>query len=183
MSTIAKPIDRPVLADQVAKAARDMFADGKLRQLICSSDRDRRPQAIQQIVQAFYKLGKSLGYRVATTTRNRKQLGADAEQGWSYDLVWLLPEDEKEGYTTCVPLALECELNPLQNDDDFLKLVQGRAEVRVWVARDHNHAEHIKVCKEQIRRFTCSQSEDTYVLILSGVRGETIETFVNGEPL
>ncbi len=57
---------------------------------------------------------------------------------------------------------------------DFQKLIQARADVRVWVAvvgdeKDAN--QQIKNCKVQIKHFAGSMTGDEYVLIVFCERG------------
>jgi len=67
-------------------------------------------------------------------------------------------------------------------DDDFLKLVIGRGEIRVWLscASDPESAkQHIADCKEQVRRFTGTLPGDVYVFIIFdwAEKGVKIERF------
>jgi hypothetical protein len=68
-------------------------------------------------------------------------------------------------------------------DLDYVKLVVGRADVRVWlscVANVDDAKTHIDRCEKQARRFAGSLSGDTYVFIIFewATKNVTIETRV-----
>ena len=55
-------------------------------------------------------------------------------------------------------------------DGDFQKLVQARAEVRVWISSSHNPAlaqQHLANCKKQVQLFSGSLPGDTYLFIIN----------------
>lgn len=122
----------------------------------------------RSVKQAFGNLGKQLGYQVAASGYS----GAD-EGEWLYDMVWFT---SREGLLRQQAMVLESEFKPggsvLQAaavDGDFMKLVQARAEVRVWFALIPNPelaAQHIKNCKSQASAFEGAVHGDTYVLIV-----------------
>jgi hypothetical protein len=54
-------------------------------------------------------------------------------------------------------------------DGDFQKLVQARADVRVWISACHNTdiaEKHLVSCKEQIKRFSGTDPDDNYIFII-----------------
>src|SRR5207302_10820565 len=119
--------ERSELAAKIEQAAKEAFDDGKLGTLL----RGQWTAATVAIKQAFHDLGIKLGYRVAGSGF----AGADPE--WKYDLIWFV--EDGEGFTTHLPLILESELKPRGKVDlDFVKLVDGRADVRVWLSCSAN---------------------------------------------
>jgi len=139
--------------------------------------------ATKNIKQVFGDLGKDFGFVVAASG----YAGADDGE-WLYDMSWFV-SDPKSGLFLRQPLALESELNPgggvkfsAAVDADFHKLVQARAEIRVWLAAVPNQTlaeAHIANCKQQARLFQDASGDDTYILILyNWERGDTfIESF------
>jgi hypothetical protein len=152
-------IQRSEIFAEVKRVARDSFGGGKFGDFMHPPWKENATPAIKK---AFADLGTRLKFRVA----GAGCAGADPE--WKYDLVWFL--EDNEGYTVRVPLILESELTPKGRVDiDFVKLVDGRAEVRVWVSCAANPGkarEHIDACKEQILRFPGSLPDDVYVFII-----------------
>jgi hypothetical protein len=73
--------------------------------------------------------GVRLGYQVAAAG-----FPGRFDKGWVYDLTWFIPGEGKFE----VAMALESELSLRTSvtnfDDDFLKLLDSTADVRVWVA-------------------------------------------------
>jgi hypothetical protein len=168
-------IEKTELAAHVEQAARDGFNNGKLAELLGRGS--HWTPATAAIKKVFYDLGKKLGFCVAAS-------GCPGSDGgeWKYDLTWY--EEDQQGYTTRIPLILETELKPQGKivDLDFVKLVAGRADVRVWLSCAANRdaiKTHIERCEEQARRFAGSVPGDTYVFIIFdwAARGDvTIET-------
>lgn len=103
------------------------------------------------VVGLFQKLGRDLGYEVGP--------------GWLYDMYWCMEEPAKNGrFLTGIPMVLETERKPDPHlDGDFQKLVQARADVRVWISTCSNARSHINICEEQIRLFDGTRSGDQYV--------------------
>ena len=166
-------IEKSELAAKVVTAAKEAFGSGKLGELL----RGEWTPATAAIKEVFDDLGMKLGYRTAGSGR------AGADPQWKYDLIWF--EEDKDGYTTRLPLILESELKPKGKmvDLDYVKLVAGRADVRVWLscAANANDAKaHIDKCEEQSRRFAGSLPGDAYVFIIFewATRSVTIETRV-----
>lgn len=101
--------------------------------------------------------------------------GCEADDGeWLYDMIWY-EEEEREGKRlfTRLPMVMECEntMGPIAESadvkDDFQKLVQARADVRVWIhlaPSPEIASEHIKNCKRQIRAFSETAPGDQYVI-------------------
>jgi hypothetical protein len=109
-------------------------------------------------------LGKNLGYMVSASGYK----GADQGE-FLYDMIWYELGDD--GFVLRQQMAMECENNISPSncvDDDFQKLVQARADVRVWVSTAVNSSDieqHIRNCESQIRKFYGSQPGDQYVLL------------------
>jgi hypothetical protein len=110
-------------------------------------------------------LGKQLKFLVSA-----KGCGPDGE--WLYDMSWSETCKLDGGGYLLVgqPLVLETEERPDKVlDGDFQKLVQARADVRVWIAKvnpKQSVQDHVAKCKEQIKRFVGSQPDDTYVFMI-----------------
>ncbi|MCC8956181.1 hypothetical protein H8B02_22950 [Bradyrhizobium sp. Pear77] len=92
---------------------------------------------------------------------------ANAGQEWLYDMVWY---EVADGYTTRLALAGECELKSpeLPVDGDFAKLVQARADVRLWISAPKNSEiamTHLANCKRYAATFPGAMPGDTYVFV------------------
>lgn len=146
------PRSRSDIADIVEQGARAVFAGVK-------------PTTVA-IKQEFRDIGRRLGYYVAAS-------GCNADDGeWLYDLVWYV---ESNGFFVLQPLALESERHPDQRlDGDFHKLVQARAEVRLWICKLHSKQsleEHLTIYKQQINCFAGTQSGDVYIFVVYDYAG------------
>jgi hypothetical protein len=129
-----------------------------------------RGHATREIKKFFAGLGKTLEHTV--TSRDHIAVGADSGE-WLYDMVWY---KNNEGYFSRQILVLESEIKPGNSvanattvDVDFHKLVQARADIRVWLAPIPNTEmifEHLHNCKKQILSFEQSQAGDFYLFIL-----------------
>jgi hypothetical protein len=165
------------LAAQVERMAHEVFGNGKLAALLRTGDPGRWTRTTVAIKQTFHDLGTKLGYRVAASGC----IGTNRGE-WKYDLAWFV--EDQDGYTISLPLILESELKPTGKIDlDFVKLVAGRADVRVWLSCAANASaadDHIDNCMQQIRRFAHSRRGDTYVFIIFEwlTNGVTIKTCV-----
>jgi hypothetical protein len=102
---------------------------------------------------------------------------------WLYDLVWFQLE---KGYLTRQILVMECELDPDPLlDGDFQKLVQARADVRLWVSCAPNEKlaeDHLKNCKQQAALFSGAVAGDSYIFVMDNwtVPKTSVERFVVG---
>ena len=106
-----------------------------------------------------------------------------------YDMVWYTMRD---GFLVGQAMVLESELKPggsvltsAEVDGDFQKLVQARAEIRVWLALFPNEllaSQHLANCKRQACSFENGMPEDTYIFIIyNWTTGTTlVEEFVVG---
>lgn len=110
---------------------------------------------------------------------------AGAEPGWLYDVVWY---ESKDGYMTRQVLVAECELQSPDPpvDGDFQKLVQARADVRLWISCPKSAeigAEHLRNCKRQAELFSGAAAGDTYIFVTEDWVNQqpSIERFVIGD--
>lgn len=124
----------------------------------------------KETIPGFAALGKQLGFMVS---------GEGCGDGeWLYDLSWSETTERTGGgyYIKAQRLVLESESTPDRVlDGDFQKLVQARADVRVWMAKVHSKQsveEHVAECKEQIRRFAGTQPDDAYVFMIYDTQGK-----------
>ena len=137
-------IDQESLASKIKATAEEIaFGD-----ILTSTFR----AATHHVMRIFDELGRSLGYEV--------------EIGWLYDMTWYVEEGR---VMSDLPMVLECEWNrlPRHRDEinsDFQKLVQARADVRVWISASPDAAStHIENCERQIRLFSGSLPGDRYI--------------------
>lgn len=89
--------------------------------------------------------------------------GADYGE-WLYDVCWFVEDSE---CLTHLPLVAECEWGPEGPcDGDFQKLLQARADHRLWlfqVPTDDAAREMFVGCRANVRRFSGSQVGDRYL--------------------
>jgi hypothetical protein len=158
-------ITRNLLLDSIEQEARTSFQGALLTGLLNAG-----PRSTTAIVkERFGDLGRRLGCKVAAAGYKHADEGE-----WLYDMVWYLLEN---GLMTRQLMALESEwkhgILVSQNaevDGDFQKLVQARAEVRVWISSSHNPTlagQHLRNCKEQVKSFSGSLPGDAYVFIIN----------------
>jgi hypothetical protein len=125
------------------------------------------------------KLGHDRGFRVAA----RECAGTDWSE-WLYDMVWY--EQDKELYLTRQILVMECELAPEPPvDGDFQKLIQARADVRIWISCSPNEKiaeEQLANCKRQAALFSGAMAGDSYIFITDNWTNPktSIERFIVG---
>ncbi len=127
------------------------------------------------------KLGRKLGYKILC---RRSHFSDTDDVEWLYDMTWYT--EDKEKFFTGMSMVLESELNrrPKHRDEvdgDFHKLVQARADVRVWISTSPNDARlHIDNCKRQIQLFSGTTSGDQYMFAVFDWTAEKplIERFV-----
>jgi hypothetical protein len=158
-------ITRNELLDSIVKEARIAFEGPQLTGLLRAGPRS----TTMLVKERFGDLGRHLGCKVAAAGYRHADEGE-----WLYDMVWYLLEN---GMMTRQLMVLESEWKHgvlvSQNaevDGDFQKLVQARAEVRVWISSSHNPAlaqQHISNCKKQVESFSGSLSGDAYVFIIN----------------
>jgi hypothetical protein len=124
--------------------------------------------ATTEIKRFFASLALPDGFKVSASRT------PDAHGGeWLYDLTWY---EESGGFYRRQILVLESEMHPGYTiadcdhvDVDFHKLVQARAEIRVWVAALPSAAllsSHVENCKRQIVNFSQGEADDFYLFVL-----------------
>lgn len=123
-------------------------------------------QRTREVKDELQRLGTTLGFKVAAS-------GCQADEGeWLYDMIWYELSNDKIWYRWQA-MVLECEwkmgVPVAQNadvDGDFQKLVQARADVRVWISTAANSDlanKHIENCKKQIVEFSATVPNDKYL--------------------
>jgi hypothetical protein len=145
------PLTSAQLVEQVEAAARVIFAPRPF------------PLATREVKTFFGDLGRSLDFRICASGYK----GADDGE-WLYDLVWF--ESDEEGFMIRQALVLQTEGRPdLVLDGDFQKLVQARADLRVWITSLPNAVlsrQHVETCKRQAQLFSGRSVGDIYLLIV-----------------
>jgi len=123
----------------------------------------RRIDWTREIKTVLGDLGIALRYEVAASGYK------GASQGeFLYDMVWYQLD---QGFLIDQSMVMEVEylVAPLNCvDDDFQKLVQARANVRVWITTCANMSDvdrHVANCEKQIQVFRGSHDDDEYVLV------------------
>ena len=140
-------------------------------------DPDSNADWTQTIKQRIYNLGAKNGFATFAGGVDRMDRDPSWHGGeWLYDLCWLdygskdLSSDEQ--WFRSIPLVLESEWSPNDGDiyDDFQKLLQARANLRVMilVANDEEHAKLRleKLIRPAIERFARSQRYDYYLIAI-----------------
>ena len=124
-------------------------------------------QWTSSILTALCRIGKEqFGYSVhASTNFVDKQYKHGGE--WLYDVIWCEYKEEK---LKSVPVVGECEWGDVpQIKDDFEKLIQARAAVRVFVFNGGYSENGAEVIANEIRdwvgAFEGTQQGDTYLLV------------------
>lgn len=155
------------LASVVEQAARESLAGPRLGEIMrrCANWRE----ITGAIKHLFGDLGMRLEYFVAASGFRH----ADARE-WLYDMIWYSESEDR--LFSRVALVLESELNPgggvrnaAEIDGDFCKLVQARADLRVWLALLPNRAAvelHLRNCKRQARGFAGAAQGDAYLFVI-----------------
>lgn len=92
---------------------------------------------------------------------------SDKKVEWLYDVVfWNI--DNTTGFASSMPLAVESEWEITQSrEGDFEKLVQSRAELRLWIVQDRDKdsvQRHFQQCIKIISGFNASMAGDQYLL-------------------
>lgn len=94
-----------------------------------------------------------------------------ADSGWLYDFTWAEMDRPKErGQLLLIHLAVESELSSLdpEMDGDFHKLIQVRAEHRLWIfacLSREDVEKYMKRCVEHIGAFQRTVDGDRYLMV------------------
>jgi hypothetical protein len=115
-----------------------------------------------QIKDLICKLGENEGCHVCASGTKKKERWGE----WLYDVTWF-KNDKKDKFIAYFPLVLECEWGDEKEVIyDFQKLLLARSRHRVIIfgeeRKKSNAQEIIEKLKEEVRRFTASQSGDRY---------------------
>jgi hypothetical protein len=112
---------------------------------------DTKKHWTKRLLTAISEVGHKRGHHVC-------------QGGWLYDLVWLKLAQDGTGYIAGVPLILESWLDHKNIDEDFMKLLLGRAQHRVMIfqhGRGQQNFERItRHLVEQVRAFAHTQRGD-----------------------
>jgi hypothetical protein len=124
----------------------------------------RRPSTMNLII-ALGELGVASGFYVCG--KGCKRFGKDGQGGWLYDLVWL--KQAKDGLIEDIPLILESELQGADDknvNEDFMKLLIGRARHRVMIFRHIGGAERrFESFTDQVKLCTLTAPGDRYLFL------------------
>jgi hypothetical protein len=127
-----------------------------------------------EIKRFFHDLARGYGFDVTVS-------GVEGAYGgeWLYDLAW---HAQSEGFYRRQTLVLESEMRlgkvaeSAQIDGDFHKLVQARADIRVWAAALNTPdllAKHLENCKRQIDVFSQGETGDYLFVLFDWTNGKT----------
>lgn len=154
------------ILERIVDMAASRLAGAQLTELLHGS---RWRPTTAHVKAAFGDLGKMLGFRVAASGYP----GADDGE-WLYDMLWYSVDED--GCLARIAMALESEFKPggsvvnaASVDGDFEKLVQARAEIRVWFAllpSPELARAHVENCKRLASRFAGASSGDRYVFMI-----------------
>lgn len=93
-------------------------------------------------------------------------LSVDGE--WLYDICWYKSSRGEGGNLIRLPLVAECEWAPdPEMDGDFQKLIQARADLRVWIFQagsPQTVKQYFAACKQQVCDFAETLPGDRYLL-------------------
>ena len=158
--------DRQEIATRIEEATKLSFEGSRFKGLLKTSGWGATTKFVKE---TLGDLGKQLGYQICASG----YAGADDGE-WLYDMVWYNRSSDR--LLSNIAMVLESEFNPgggglnaTDVDGDFEKLVQARAEVRVWLALLPNsemERNHIMNCKRQATSFNGALPGDVYVFII-----------------
>jgi hypothetical protein len=163
-------VDKSTITDALCVCLNQTVRDN-----LASELRNSRPEWTQKIRRALTDAARGLGLRVAPSGE---------EGSFLYDMVWY-SVDKNEIFLK-QHLVCEFEYNiapPNFVDVDFEKLVQARADVRLWISTSANKTDslrHIENCKRQICVFEGSQLADRYIMLLfewEPIKSHTFEVY------
>jgi len=162
-SQIPAEFGREFLLQKIEQTAKSALKGGKITEILCNSGPNGRTLTTTYIKQTFGALGHSLGYFVNTCGAHYP----DTDGGeWLYDMLWSHTEEDGD-YEQFMVLESELETTDTGAvDDDFLKLVQARADVRVYIAVCNNREtahQLIGNCKRAASAFRGAVPGDAYV--------------------
>ena len=158
-----------LLADQIERTANEVFDDNKLGILLGTPG--WKTKATRLIKQTIGDLGQELGYHVAASGFPH------FDRGWVYDVVWFVPGHGRFE----VVMAMESELDPIAItiDDDFLKLLDSTAHVRVWltcVTNSQSVERHLTSYLKEAERFKKTIPGTMFIFIVFDLENRRITT-------
>ncbi|HLA36229.1 MAG TPA: hypothetical protein VJ001_15305 [Rhodocyclaceae bacterium] len=123
-----------------------------------------RKEWTRSLKDALGCLGREQGFEICASGYPGAQEGE-----WLYDMSWVVLDRDNYGSLKRLAVVVESEWAPdPQLDGDFQKLVQARADIRVWIFISANGAEvrnYIARCKKQVELFQGSISGDRYIFV------------------
>jgi hypothetical protein len=153
-------LDPQKLADQIEQRANEVFGSNELATLI----RNNRKEATRSIKKMFGEQGERLDYKAAASG-----FPGRFDPGWVYDLVWFVPGEGK--FEVAMAIESELDTTSVTNfDDDFLKLLDSTADVRVWLTCGANSQlaeQHATNYLEEARRFKRMIPGTVFIFIIS----------------
>ena len=121
-------------------------------------------QWTREVKNRIRKIGQSHRHTVCANGCSELVIDQDKSE-WVFDLTW--QKKDAEGFLAGLALAMESEwTHDRDGDADFEKLIQCRADLRLWIIHDKNEdslRDHFDKCINMIRRFEGSQPGDRYL--------------------
>jgi hypothetical protein len=153
----------------VEAATKGHFGTSLLRDLLRGTPMQKGSEAAAtaEVKRFFTSLGRSCGFK-ATAGQTAGAHGGE----WLYDLAWY---EERDGFYSRQIMVLESEMRLGRIGEcylvngDFHKLVQARADIRVWVASLPTGAllsKHLENCQRQADAFSTAEADDFYLFVL-----------------
>lgn len=168
---MSRPTKEEILTALEA-AAETAFGGG----LLAGHLRLGRRQATARVMVTFGQIGKRFGFLVGAKRcldAAFPEWEADYPE-WLYDMTWT---EMKGDWLLSMPVAIESEwkyhyaiVDQHRVDHDFQKLVQARADVRVWVSSAPNEEiarKHVEACQQQACMYAGAQAGDTYLFVVN----------------
>jgi hypothetical protein len=157
------------LALKIERTANEVFDGDRLGILFGTH---RWAEVTRVIKQTIGELGQKLGYQVAASG-----FPGHFDPGWVYDLTWFVPGHGRFE----VAVAMESELSPIAIgfDDDFLKLLDSTADVRVWltcVADSQSAEQHVTSHLKEAERFKKMIPGTVFIFIIFEWKSRTTIT-------
>ncbi|RTL54772.1 MAG: hypothetical protein EKK46_07630 [Rhodocyclaceae bacterium] len=145
------------LEDEIVKVLKLIPAKAESGNWLRSNERWTR-----EIKNQICQIGRKRGWK---SYANRCDKSTNKNE-WLYDIVlWEL--DAKNKFARSMPLAVESEWSTDETRlGDFEKLIQSRAELRLWITHDKNKKSlksHFNVCENIIHSFKASSPDDRYL--------------------
>ena len=134
----------------------------KLEDIVRDWNAGQRFDWTNKVTARICQLSKEPEWKCGACARGQPT-GAEYKE-WLYDICWYVEDEE---CLTHLPLVAECERGPDGScDSDFQKLLQARADHRLWifqVATVEAAEDMFKGCRSNVKRFRSSQPGDRYL--------------------